>query len=131
MTTIIDISMSKVKSIELDRNEFQKMINENRGILVFKFGAEWCGPCKRSKNQIYFLAEQMPDNVQVFDIDVDESFDLYAWMKSKRQVNGIPVLLAYYKGNNSFAPSYSVTGGDPTAIQGFFDVVAKEAVNIH
>ena len=35
----------------------------------------------------------MPENVTVFDIDVDDSFDLYAWMKTKKQVNGIPVLL--------------------------------------
>ena len=119
--------MSKVESLILDRTEFQHLINENTDVVVFKFGAEWCGPCKRSKPLIYKLAEEMPENVSVFDIDVDDSFDLYAWMKSKKQVNGIPVLLAYYKDNKSFAPSYSFTGGDENGITNFFSVVKKAA----
>ena len=118
---------SRVKTPTLDRNDFQAIINANRDILVFKFGADWCGPCKRSKPLIYKLAEEMPENVTVFDIDVDDSFDLYAWMKTKKQVNGIPVLLAYYRDNKTFAPSYSYTGGDENGITDFFNVVRKAA----
>ena len=29
-----------------DRDEFQKILNENQGIVIIKFGATWCQPCK-------------------------------------------------------------------------------------
>lgn len=122
--------MATIKTPVLDRTEFQTIINENTGVAIFKFGAEWCGPCKRSKPLFLSLVNEMPDNVVVYDIDVDESFDLYAWMKSKKQVNGIPVLLAYYNGNDTFAPNYSFTGGDDNGIKNFFDVVKNQALHM-
>ena len=123
--------MSRILSPSLDRAQFQQLITANRdGILVFKLGAEWCGPCKKAKPLIYSLAEQMPSNVTVMDIDVDDSFDLYAWLKSKRQVNGIPVLLAYYPGNETFASNYATTGADPAAISNFFTEVHRAALTI-
>lgn len=123
--------MSRVQSITVDRNQFQELIEKNEtNVLVFKFGAEWCGPCKRAKPLIHSYTNAMPSNVYVFDVDVDDSFDLYAWMKSKRQVNGIPVMLAYYPSNKTFAPSHSVTGADPNAIKMFFDEIHKAALNL-
>jgi hypothetical protein len=54
------------------------------------------------------------------DIDVDESFDLYAHLKQKKMVNGIPVILMFKKGNVSYIPDDSVTGADPAALDAFF-----------
>lgn len=123
--------MSRVVEASLDRAEFQSLISKNLdGILVFKLGADWCGPCKRSRPLVHSLAEQMPRNVSVIDVDVDESFDLYAWLKSRKQVNGIPALLAYYPGNETFASNYSATGGDPNVINGFFTEVHRAALTI-
>ena len=51
---------------------------------------------------------------------MDESFDLYAYLKSKKMVNGIPVMLCYKKGNVSFAPDDAVTGAEPFALDAFF-----------
>lgn len=62
----------------------------------------------------------MPENVTCYDVDVDDSFDLYAFLKSKRMINGIPVILAYKKGNTSFAPDLSVTGANAESITNFF-----------
>lgn len=122
--------MSRVQTPTLDRNQFQTMLQANTGIVVVKFGATWCGPCKRSKSMIYEHVNRMPENVQFYDIDVDDSFDLYAWMKSKKQVNGIPVLLAYYPGSNGIGANGSVTGADPNAIQNFFDEVERAALTL-
>jgi thiol-disulfide isomerase/thioredoxin len=123
--------MSRVQKPELDRNEYQSLISQNTdSILVFKFGAGWCGPCKRSKDMIYGHVNRMPDNVKFYDIDVDESFDLYAWLKSRKQVNGIPVLLAYYPGNITFASNNAITGAEPGSIQTFFDEVHRAALTI-
>lgn len=123
--------MSRVQTPELDRHQFQEIVQGNKDkIIVMKFGAEWCKPCKMSKPLIYQHVDRMPQNVEFFDIDVDESFDLYAWMKSRRQVNGIPVLLAYYPGSTGLGANYSITGGDPAGIQGFFDEVERASLTI-
>lgn len=123
--------MATINSVTLDRNQFQELIQQNKSnVLVFKFGAEWCGPCKRAKPIIYTLAASMPSNVIIFDIDVDDSFDLYAWMKSRRQVNGIPVLLAYYPGNETFASNHAITGADPVAIKQFFVEINNVATQL-
>lgn len=122
---------TRVLTPSLDRQQFQQLIAANMdGVLVFKMGADWCGPCKKSKALIYSLAEQMPNNVTVMDIDVDDSFDLYAWLKSRKQVNGIPALLAYYPGNETFASNYAVTGADVNAITNFFTEVHRAALTI-
>ena len=38
----------------LDRQTFQKMVQENQGLLILKFGATWCEPCKRIEPEIHF-----------------------------------------------------------------------------
>ena len=35
-------------------------------------------------------------------------------------VNGIPVLLCYKKGNNTYIPDDSITGADPNGLHQFF-----------
>ena len=52
--------------------------------------------------------------------NVDESFDVYSYFKSKKMVNGIPVILCYKKGNTSYIPDDSITGSDPAALDAFF-----------
>jgi thiol-disulfide isomerase/thioredoxin len=83
-------------------------------------GAEWCGPCKQIKNVVHSFFATSPVDVVCGDIDVDESFDFYSMLKSKKMVNGIPVLLCYKKGNNTFIPDDIVTGAEPTGLDSFF-----------
>jgi hypothetical protein len=54
------------------------------------------------------------------DIDVDECFDLYSFLKSKKMVNGIPAILAYYKNNLNYIPSDSVLGANAEQVDLFF-----------
>jgi thiol-disulfide isomerase/thioredoxin len=102
------------------RNDFIKLLEKNPGLIIVKFGATWCGPCKRIKPVLdgFFLSS--PDNVLCCDIDVDECFDLYSYLKSKKMVNGIPVILCYKKGNISYIPDDSITGSDPIELDKFF-----------
>ena len=74
---------------------FDTILPNNPGLIIMKFGAEWCKPCKVSKPLVYEYFNAMPDNVLCYDVDVDDSFDLYAFFKSKRMINGIPVILAF------------------------------------
>lgn len=102
------------------RKEFFELLTLNPGLIIMKLGATWCGPCKKIAPVLEGFFATSPDNVLCADIDVDESDDLYAMMKSKRMVNGIPVILCYKKGNTSYIPDDSVTGADPAKLNAFF-----------
>ena len=102
------------------RDDFMRLLLNNPGLIVLKMGATWCGPCKRIKPVLDGFFASSPDNVLCCDIDVDECSDLYSYFKSKKMVNGIPVLLAYKKGNTSYIPDDSVTGADPSQLDQFF-----------
>jgi len=124
------MSTSQTKEIYTevpDRNAFLSYLTQNPGIMIFKFGAEWCGPCKRIKNDLEQHFANTPANVICFDIDIDECFDVYAFLKSKKQVNGVPVVLGYVKGNVSFAPDMSHSGSDLNTLAQFFQHVNESA----
>ena len=102
------------------REEFLKVLEVNPGLVIVKLGATWCGPCKKIAHVVHAFFASSPQNVVCADIDVDESFDLYAVLKQKKMVNGIPVILLYKKGNVSFIPDDSVTGAAPNDLDAFF-----------
>ena len=113
--------MTKVITDVIERNVFfDTILPNNSGLVIMKFGAEWCKPCKVSKPLVYNYFNQMPDNVLCYDVDVDDSFDLYAFFKSKRMINGIPVIIAFKKDNTSYVPDLSVTGSNSESITQFF-----------
>ena len=103
-----------------NRDAFFHLLKHNPGLIVIKLGAEWCGPCKLIKNVVHAFYASSPPEVVCADIDVDQSFDFYAFLKSKKMVNGIPVLLCYKKGNTTYIPDDSVTGSDAAQLHLFF-----------
>ena len=105
---------------ELGREQFSQILKENKRAIVIKFTASWCKPCKSIKANIDKIFGELPEDVLCFDLDIDDNFDLYAFMKSKKMVTGIPVLLGYKKGNVHFAPDHSISGTDLSQIQAFF-----------
>ena len=103
-----------------NRTTFFNLLKHNPGLIIIKLGAEWCGPCKLIKNVVYGFFGSAPPEVVCADIDVDQSIDFYSFLKSKKMVNGIPALLCYKKGNETFIPDDSVTGSDPVKLDLFF-----------
>jgi thioredoxin 1 len=101
------------------RADFATLMENNPGILIFKFTATWCGPCKTIKDYSYKKSNELPDYMTMLEVDVDECFDLYAFLKHKKMVNGIPVFLAYAKGTNE-GPIASITGSSLPDIETFF-----------
>lgn len=87
----------KIVSEIANREAFFHLLGHNPGLIVLKLGATWCGPCQQIKNVVHGFFASSPEEVICCDIDVDESFDMYALLKSKKMVNGIPVLLCYKK----------------------------------
>uniref|UniRef100_A0A6C0I552 Thioredoxin domain-containing protein n=1 Tax=viral metagenome TaxID=1070528 RepID=A0A6C0I552_9ZZZZ len=104
-----------------DTKQFQQLLSENPGELIVKFGAEWCGPCKRIEKDVKATFERMPSTVQTAIVDIDEELDVYAFLKTKKMVNGIPAILCWKKGNTSYIPDDSVLGADLEQLRLFFD----------
>jgi thiol-disulfide isomerase/thioredoxin len=102
------------------RDVFFHILKNNPGLVVIKFGAKWCGPCKNIHNVVQGFFLTSPVDVVCADIDVDECFDLYSFLKSKKMVNGIPAILCYQKGNHTFISDDAVTGADPVLLHSFF-----------
>ena len=109
-------------------NSFRTILKSNPGVIIIKFGATWCGPCKKVEPAISHSISQMPNNVQCILVDIDESFEVYAFMKNKKMLNGIPALVAYYKENDSFIPDEFCTGSNVDNINTFFEICYKKAM---
>jgi len=117
---------SRVVKFTGTREVFLELLKINPGVFVFKFGAEWCKPCKMIKKHIDDISLVIPDNlIYIYSVDVDECFDLFAFLKQKKMVSGIPTLLAYKKGNTLFAPDASVSGTNESDINIFFNTCLK------
>jgi thiol-disulfide isomerase/thioredoxin len=100
--------------------EFQQILQQNVGLVVLKLGAEWCGPCKRIQKEVEMGFNAMPDNVQKIILDIDDSLELYTYLKNKKRVNGIPAVLFWERGNLTDIPDDVVLGADSNQIIAFF-----------
>lgn len=110
-----------------NRKEFlEKVLPANEGVIIIKFGAEWCGPCKAIKELVEHHFQQMPSQVACYDIDVDEHFDLFAYLKSRKMIAALPAIVSYEKGNVHYAPDKIVIGANPDEINIFFGDYKKK-----
>jgi thioredoxin-like negative regulator of GroEL len=112
-----------------NRDAFFLLLQNNPGLIVLKLGATWCGPCKQIENAVHGFFALSPPEVICGDIDVDKSFDFYSFLKSKKMVNGIPVLLCFKKGNNTYIPDDMITGADPHQLHLFFTRCGNHLMN--
>ena len=120
---ITDLNVSQLQTLQ------QSMPTS---VIVLKFGAEWCGPCKTIAPLYKEFMLKAPMNILFGDIDVDENLDLYMALKKQKMVTGIPVFLAFFGGVQRdawFIPDDSVVGADPVAVNNFFKRCTKKAVD--
>jgi len=107
-------------------------LQENMGkkIVVIKFSAEWCKPCKVIKpTWDYWIQNNKQTNIIYVELDVDETMELYGALKTKKMVSGIPALFMY-KGNMKrdhwFIPDDSFSGGDVEGLKQFLNRCVKQ-----
>jgi thiol-disulfide isomerase/thioredoxin len=120
-------NVTRVMHVSADRAAFLKHLTETPNHTVLKLTATWCGPCKQIAEYTRQVSLRLPANVDLIECDVDESFDLYASLKQKKMVNGIPVFLFYKNGNATLISDLSVTGADIKALDAFFFRVVAAA----
>lgn len=128
-----ELSLVEFKHIISDSDiKKHKLIEGNKVMLIVKFGAEWCRPCKQIKPMCDKMFTELPDNIICFDIDIDETMDLYVALKKYKMVSGVPCLLSYYLNqfrpdDEWYIPNDSVIGGNPSQVEAFFDRCKKYA----
>ena len=115
--------MSKERTILTNFETRQSFIDtlRNNSPFMIKFGADWCVPCQKINDYVHEKFLALPNNVLCADVNVDDSFDLYAFLKQKKMVTGIPTILFYDKGATSYPPDESVSGTDIEELNAFFN----------
>ena len=112
--------MNAVQEKVITLNDFATCLNENQSVFIMKLGAEWCGPCKKIEGLVKSCMDQAPSNVKCVVVDVDESLEIYSFLKKNRVISGIPAILGYYKGNVKHIPDDIVIGADHNQVIAFF-----------
>lgn len=110
------------------REDFKNCLkNSECETTIIKFGATWCNPCQKIKPALKALNDECKRLNKVYnfiDVDVDECPDIYAFLKQKKMVRGIPVLFCYKKSQYSessfYAPCDSITGASIPDIVNFY-----------
>ncbi len=73
---------------------FQSTVASNPGLVLVKFGAEWCGPCRMMEGELDKLSAQMGGRVSVVRVDVDQHPNL----AQHYGVSSIPRLMLFKHG---------------------------------
>jgi thioredoxin 1 len=108
-----------------NRTDFLRVISENSGTVIFKFSAEWCGPCKKIAPDVAEFKKKISDRPDItwYDIDVDDSIQVFGMLKTKRIVNGVPAVLVYLSENDSIYPDEFVLGANKKDLNVIFDAI--------
>lgn len=83
--------MSKV--IVVNESNFDEVISSNE-VVVIKFGAPWCGPCKMIAPVLDNLSTSM-ENVSFGDVNIDEN----GVLAEKFNIMSVPTILIFKNGS--------------------------------
>lgn len=86
---------SEGKVIEVTDKTFEKEVLQSDKLVVVKFGAPWCGPCRAIAPELEKLAKdpKYKDKIKVVDINVDENPET----TKKYGITGIPDTFIFKK----------------------------------
>ena len=101
----------------MKRDEFLTHLGKEI-VLVF-FTSTDCPPCKKIKPYVQEKLASCPYVCLQLDRNIDA--DVYAALQSKKQVKGVPSLLAYAKDNVSLMANLSISGTNQNEIDCFFE----------
>lgn len=76
-----------------NKNDFQKEVLDQKGLVFVDFYADWCGPCKMTGPIIDELSNEVK-NIKFVKVNVDENQEL----ASTYQVFSIPTFMIFKNG---------------------------------
>lgn len=104
------------------KDQFFRLLELNPGLIIIKFTATWCKPCKKIKEEVNEFFNNTRNNTICCDLDIDNesNLELYNFLKSKRMVNGIPTIVCYKKGTLTYGLDDIHVGSDLVELNKFF-----------
>lgn len=86
-------SESKVKQV--DDSNFESTLKDSKTIILVDFYADWCGPCRKIKQNVEEIAKEFDGQVLVVKVDVDTA----SRTASSQGIRSIPTLKIYKPGS--------------------------------
>ena len=83
-----------IKQIKTEEDYISELLLSKEKLVVVKFTASWCNPCKKNKPKILELAKLYENKVIFIEVDVDKSEDII----KKYKITSIPTFY-FYKNN--------------------------------
>ena len=74
---------------------FNDLINNTETPVLVDFYADWCGPCQMMAPELQKLANVLDGQLKVVKVNVDKN----QAVSMKYQIQGIPALILFHKGN--------------------------------
>lgn len=83
-----------IKQIKTEEDYISELLLSKEKLVIVKFTASWCIPCKKNESKILELANLYKNKVFFIKVDVDESEDII----KKYKITSIPTFY-FYKNN--------------------------------
>ncbi|SHG94199.1 thioredoxin [Tepidibacter thalassicus] len=75
-------------------NDFKNEVEDNNGVVVVDFFAQWCGPCKMLAPVLENLNEEMKNQVKFLKVDIDKDINL----AEKFGITSVPTMVVFKNG---------------------------------
>ena len=82
-------------TVNLNKDTFEKVINDSKTPVIVDFWAEWCGPCKMIAPILDEISVELKDKILVTKVNLDENQDLAL----KYSIRSIPSILLFKGGS--------------------------------
>ena len=83
------------KLINVDKKEFQEIIESEKNVIIADFHATWCGPCRMLGPILQDISNEV-DDVTILKINVDEGEN--SVLSAQFGVKGIPTVIVFRGG---------------------------------